>query len=933
MADDISLDPSSVHDVQVARLDADMFNADDIDGGTEGLVGSGNLNYLVLQSSQTNEAGQNANPFEVNLNGDGQNGLIPELFHNDLSPTSDSRAINPSDFSHNGDSSSGFLNTATNHNFSQFSEASETNNNNSNSALNTISATHSSLSSSTSASETNNNYFPGDDGTNGNNGNDGNGNNGTNGNNGNNGTGTNGISGLNGNDGNNGNNGTDGKDGHSPDLPPVTPDDSHIGVHVVSDILNANLDLLVNPIGNLVGGLNVDATAILGDILSPQDGLLPHPGLILDGIIGDNQILNNTPVGPLLVQTEQVLDTAVNHVNNVVCDLVPAVPNILGSVGGLLNQVNGDSGIFVTTGLHLPDIGGLGGLGDLSLHIPTTVLDNIIGTTNLHLDLLTDQSDLLTNGLHLAPVDLNILSSGDILGGLTTGITTDNLLGSTVGTVQDVVTHLTDGGDIIGNLIPDAANIPGNLVTEVTNLADPLLNTVQSLANGDLLGVVNTGEVDATVHDLTNSLPLDQVPGAQALVDNLNSTVDHVTDAVQPVADGVTDLLHGILDPVLDQVGNVAGNGLVDNLTDTLHGVADAVPTGDVVGAVTDITAPVADTLHDLVSGDLTGALDPTQLTDTLQDLTGALAGGEGDPLSGVGDVVHGLTDGLTGGVGGDPLGGLTDTLHNLTDGLSGGDITAPVTDIIGGLSGGGDVTEPVTQLVDTLTGGSGSDPLGGLTDTLHGLTDNIPGGDIFGDLLGGNGNAPGTPDTDLTVHTGIDLLDTTLGLPDISATLDPVENLVGDIDLGVNLDTNVVNEVLSGNVQGTIDSLTNTVSNALDVNISLLNPEPDQTSPIGLDIGHSTSGIGDILSGLTSPDATGNSSSGSTSWPEATVSGLADTVTSTLGDTLGATLPDPVGVITEGLNLIHDSGSTSSGGGGLGGLLGGGGGHHGLFG
>ncbi|MDB5491399.1 MAG: Hemolysin-type calcium-binding region, partial [Micavibrio sp.] len=216
---------------------------------------------------------------------------------------------------------------------------------------------------------------------------------------------------------------------------------------------------------------------------------------------------------------------------------------------------------------------------------------------------------------------------------------------------------------------------------------------------------------------------------------------------------------------------------------------------------------------------------------------------------------------------------------------------------------------------------GGGGDPLAGLTDALHGLTDG----------LGGGGNEPGTPDTDLTIHTGIDLLDNTLGLPDIAATLDPVENLVGDIDLGINLDTNAVNEILSGDVQGTIDSLTGTVTGLIDLNLFLLNPEPGQTAPLSLDIGNAGSSITDILSGLASPLG------GSTtpSWPEATVSGITDTVSSTIDHTLGATLPDPVGIITEGLSLVTGAGGGSASGGGLlGGLLGGGGGgHHGLFG
>ena len=62
-------DINSVHDAHVARLDADMFTADDIDGVTEGISGSGNLNYLVLQSQQTNESFQVADPFNIDDGG------------------------------------------------------------------------------------------------------------------------------------------------------------------------------------------------------------------------------------------------------------------------------------------------------------------------------------------------------------------------------------------------------------------------------------------------------------------------------------------------------------------------------------------------------------------------------------------------------------------------------------------------------------------------------------------------------------------------------------------------------------------------------------------------------------------------------------------------------------------------------------------------
>lgn len=42
-------------DVAVAKLDADHYSAADLDGVTDGLFGSGNLNYLMIQGRQTND--------------------------------------------------------------------------------------------------------------------------------------------------------------------------------------------------------------------------------------------------------------------------------------------------------------------------------------------------------------------------------------------------------------------------------------------------------------------------------------------------------------------------------------------------------------------------------------------------------------------------------------------------------------------------------------------------------------------------------------------------------------------------------------------------------------------------------------------------------------------------------------------------------------
>lgn len=66
----------SMHDTPAVRLDAEFYQADDIDGDADGLSGSGNLNYLVLQSQQTHDASALNNPFQV-MNGD-------QLFDNNM---------------------------------------------------------------------------------------------------------------------------------------------------------------------------------------------------------------------------------------------------------------------------------------------------------------------------------------------------------------------------------------------------------------------------------------------------------------------------------------------------------------------------------------------------------------------------------------------------------------------------------------------------------------------------------------------------------------------------------------------------------------------------------------------------------------------------------------------------------------------------------
>src|SRR5690606_6548105 len=58
-------DTSSDHIIFIpaGKLDADQYMVSDLDGVTEGLFGSGNMNFLMMQSAQTNElAAARGNP-------------------------------------------------------------------------------------------------------------------------------------------------------------------------------------------------------------------------------------------------------------------------------------------------------------------------------------------------------------------------------------------------------------------------------------------------------------------------------------------------------------------------------------------------------------------------------------------------------------------------------------------------------------------------------------------------------------------------------------------------------------------------------------------------------------------------------------------------------------------------------------------------------
>ncbi len=186
--------------------------------------------------------------------------------------------------------------------------------------------------------------------------------------------------------------------------------------------------------------------------------------------------------------------------------------------------------------------------------------------------------------------------------------------------------------------------------------------------------------------------------------------------------------------------------------------------------------------------------------------------------------------------------------------------------------------------------------------------------------------------DTDLSVAND-------LGLPQIGVNLDPVESIVGDIDVGVGMTHDADSLSIDLNVLALGDQLpatditvsTSAVSDVVNTVTDTLSGIADQAAGVQ---SVADSAIDLLTAGASSTPVTGVTDAVSTvvdtasSWTEtaatdtaSTIGGLVDTVTSGLG----AVLPEPTGAVSSGLSLLTGLTDTHSSSGH--GLLGG---HHG---
>ena len=530
----------------------------------------------------------------------------------------------------------------------------------------------------------------------------------------------------------------------------------------------------------------------------------------IDVDIGD--VLVDIDIGDIIVDLGDLTIIDLDDVTNLITTTITEIFNlteltndITSIVNNLINNIFGGGEGGLT--LHLDAI-----LSDLtSLNLDVLSGDAVTNLISEVIDLspVTDLLAPITGGNDLMLVDLHSLIS--ILDGHNEHRAGDTDLG--IGLIGDL-----DGLNLLDGVIDVAFNPIEDVVGDIDILADlglDLFNADTSAGDSDLLLGLGLDLVD---HELLDTALLDT-----GLLDNslLNT--------------GLLDIAGDGLELNLDLVENILGDIDLD------------------LGAGADLFSQTTDNIIDGLAG---GSGDDTLLADA-GDLLGDIAGGilDGTPAEGLLD--GGITDILDGQI-------LEDVLGNGLGDVLGGDIAdGALNDLLDqDLLGGGDSPDVLADADIGLLGNDIADiDQGALLDPLEPVTGDVDLDLGTGlDLLGDNETDNAAGDSDISIDLDLDVAG--IELPDIDfidIPLDPVEDILGDIDLDIN---------------GAID---------------LLNADT------------SDGGIADLAGG----NGSGDDIPG---WPENTLPDAGD-ITGALGDTLGSVLPDPVGGIAEGLGSVLGGG------------------------
>ncbi|MBI1327319.1 MAG: hypothetical protein GC136_06710 [Alphaproteobacteria bacterium] len=566
-----------------------------------------------------------------------------------------------------------------------------------------------------------------------------------------------------------------------------------------------------------------------------------------------------------------------SNMSSFVAQLATKLDNLAGLVDGKAAAVNNnDAGNMAYTDNSLDDATrsyqtGTTGRGSAEAASPMqTSSTDTNGDSSSHTETTTNNEGDVTNTTYTTSTTniTNITNNDD----------GDICCGGCCGGTGDVTINFGDIIVNIGDIVGDTGDIITNTLTIVSSIVDNTLTIVTGSVENILTTIINT--VDDTVTNLLTTI-----------TDITNNTVTAVTSIVGDTLEFGTELVDvtNILETIIDLTQNIAGDtiDIVTNLLDNVVGIGD----GDLIlnldlnladAVVTDIDIPLLDPLGSTVDIDI----DTTPVTDLVDDLTGGLLDALG--LNAPNETGPDLSVDL--GL------GLLDNTDLLDTGVD--VVLDPVEAIVGDIDI--DVDANIDLLNNINTDGLG-DIAENLGDTVHDFLGDVHDGgllgathNLVGDLLDNTDGQQGD-DTDLSLGTDINIAG--IEVPDINidVPLDPLEALVGDIDLDVTAALDLLN---GDNIDGDsgLGGLTDTLG---DVTGGLLEG----------------GGLADLGDGLWTEGGLGDSLTGGA---------LDDILTGgdSLGEALGGVIPDPIGALDEGLGLLNTGGQTGGGGGHHGGGL-----------
>ncbi|MEM6648720.1 MAG: hypothetical protein AAF603_00555 [Pseudomonadota bacterium] len=483
--------------------------------------------------------------------------------------------------------------------------------------------------------------------------------------------------------------------------------------------------------------------------------------------------------------------------------------------------------------------------------------------------------------------------------------------------IADVESATGDMSDPLGNLVSlDANNDEGNDsdVTVDTDIdlvdanltdvaADIILDPVEDLtgdldldlgADTDLLGDSetdnNAGDSDVTLqvdadlagHDvaaLEADIPLDPVEDIVGDIDvDLGAGVDVFGEAADPVVDGGAGGTDD--ETILSDIGDGLGD-IAETITDTsVNDIYSASQAGTMIveETVTEVIPEITDagvTLSENIEESISNVLeDSEEIGDHVHDISADLIGVNGTNNNGTDGDVAANTDI-----------DLVDT--NLTD-IAADIILDPVEDLAGDLD---------------LDLGANTDLLG------DSETDNNAG------------------DSDVTLQVDVDLAGHDVAALEADIPLDPIEDIVGDIDVDLGAGVDVFGEaadpVVDGGAGGTGDETILSDAGDLSGDIvetvmsGLVNPidpmaevsiDTDIQDPV-VDLEIDVADALDLMSNADTSDPNSETADGNDdiSWTENTIAdagGLFDDII--IGnDNDESMLPEPTGGVAEGLGVL----------------------------